>query len=407
MSLSKEREKIFRKSANTQVAELREEGVIVEWITDKEIVDEFIKRVKTSIAKRKQLTSEDSLLIFAQTFEDFSTDRQYVYDWLGIKEDPWNVFCENHKIKNLKRRYKIIEKIGEGTYGTVHKAYDKVLKKNIALKILKLKNVTREKIQDLKAELEALKKLSYSKTKCTENISCLYNWYCIDYSYLSRGNKFIVSMELIEGVILFDYFISRERKGGMILVKRTHKTPAEEDKIIKGLARGVKTLQDANVVHMDLHAGNILITKSGTPKIIDFGLACFGDHSCETLRRKKNWKKHEGSRPPEIVGGTIKPTIRAYKAADIWMLGKLIDFSSRGQDDLYGGLVNMMTYKNPTKRPDIYGVIKIIDQLQTYKKELIDLALSNGSSPFNIWVAVYETSYEHKISFKEALQICC
>ena len=148
MSLSKEREKIFRKSANTQVAELREEGVIVEWITDKEIVDEFIKRVKTLITKRKQISSDKIMLIFARTLEDFSIDREYIYEWFDIDEDPWELFCKDHKTKDLKQRYKIIEKIGEGNYGSVYKAYDKKLKKNIALKIHEIKNVTREKIQD-------------------------------------------------------------------------------------------------------------------------------------------------------------------------------------------------------------------------------------------------------------------
>ena len=409
MILTKSQEREVRKFANNGVSELRVNGIIVGG-TNKQIVNIFVKKLKALLKEREKLTNEVANLAFANTVEDFSLYRQYVYDWLDVKENAWNVFCKGYKMEKIKQRYRIGKQIGKGKYGSVYKAYDKESKIYVALKILKLKIADRDQIGDLKRELRALKKLSYSKTKtvlggdkssylegCTKNISCLYDWYCIG------KNKFIISMELIKGKTLFDYMTRKDDKGQRYYIDRR---PSSEDKIIKGMAQGIKILQDARIVHMDLHPGNVLITKSG-PKIIDFGMACSRGYLCWIVQYGLSWTKFGDSRPPEIVNETIKPSIKAYKAADIWMLGKLIEFSSTGQKDLYELLVEMMTRKNPEERPTIDEAIEQIYELQTYKKELIKTALKRGETSSDIWFAVKISSIRHKITFKESIEACC
>ncbi len=420
MILSEAKEKEARIWASLTIDDLREEYVITKW-DNKIIVDVFIEKFKALLKDRKNLSRNvvfvrnAGYLAFARTIEEFSTDKDRMYNDFNIKEDPWKLFCKDHTIENVKKRYRLIEEIGKGNYGIVYKAEEEKSKTMIALKVLNLEKETRAKIQDLKKELEALKRLSYRQTGCDINIPCLYDWYCIG------ENKFIIAMELIEGDILFNYMTTVDKA-----TKKTYyvdRTPSEEDKIIRGLARGVNILQNADVIHMDLHQGNILIDKSGRPKIIDFGLACFEAYKCEIVRKGRDWTAHTDLRPPEIVNGTIKPIsrhglvkikgvwekyqpslIEAYKAADIWMLGKLIEFSSRGQRKLYRGIVEIMTRKNPNHRYNIKSVVNSINELQTYKKELTKLARLNKTSPSNVWFDTRQIAKKRKISFRKAIK---
>ena len=136
-------------------------------------------------------------------------------------------------------------------------------------------------------------------------------------------------------------------------------------------------------------------------------MACSRGYECAIIRKALDWKDFSDSRPPEIVSGVIPSNRKAYKAADIWMLGKVIGLSSNGQRNIYEGLEKMMMRKNPENRPTIDEVMVVINDLQRYKKGLIELSFYIKRSPWDIYKAAKKTSELLNISFEKAINTCC
>ncbi len=402
MSLTTKMEKRSREWAKGNLQGLRRRDVWMGGRTinmvaegeDDEIIDKFISNFEKVLKEHPQadraLMASLGAQAFATTAEDYVSNIQSLYDILNIQDNPWEKFCKDHNLNDLKERYEIKGKIGSGTYGIVYKAYDKERKENVALKVLTFDDeITRGELHDIKGELRALERLSSRKTRCSLYISCLYDWYCVE------KTKFVISMELIQGDTLFEYLpeISGEQQ---IL-----------EQIIRGLVLGVQDLQNANVIHMDLHAGNVLIDETGQVKIIDFGLSCFEGHICGVIQKAINWTPFKGRRPPEIVDNTIKSTIKAYKAADIWMLGVLIKFVSQKNPSkrLYQGLVEKMLSSKPIKRPTIGEVVASVTELQDFKQELVDLASSLKREPWEVHQCAKLAALTHKITFRETMEL--
>lgn len=145
--------------------------------------------------------------------------------------------------------YKIIEKLGEGGMGVVYKAEDTKLKRTVALKFLPRHLLANEedKIRFLH-EAQAASALNHP------NILTIHEIDEVD------GETFI-AMEYAEGETLKDR-----------LEKRPLKTK-ELVNIAILVADGLKAAHDQDIVHRDIKSENIIITKTGQVKILDFGLA--------------------------------------------------------------------------------------------------------------------------------------
>ena len=92
--------------------------------------------------------------------------------------------------KLLGNRYEMIEKVGNGGMSTVYKATDKVLKRNVAVKILRDEFTTDEEfIKRFEAEAQSAARLTHA------NIVSIYD-VGVD------GNLYYIVMELIQGKTL-------------------------------------------------------------------------------------------------------------------------------------------------------------------------------------------------------------
>ncbi len=145
--------------------------------------------------------------------------------------------------------YKIISKIGAGGMGEVYLAEDSRLQRKVALKILPAEMAAnQDRMRRFKQEATAAAVLNHP------NIAHIYE------IGESDSTNFI-AMEFVEGVTLREK-IHRERTELRKLLR-----------YLQHVAEGLAKAHAAGIVHRDLKPDNIMITREGHAKILDFGLA--------------------------------------------------------------------------------------------------------------------------------------
>ena len=144
--------------------------------------------------------------------------------------------------------YEILAPLGQGGGGEVYRAWDPRLQREVALKILRERSETDpERLQRFVAEARAASALNHP------NIVVVFD------TAVDGATPYIVS-ELIEGESL-----ACEIRRGPIPIKRLLDLATQ---ITDGLAEAHK----AQIVHCDLKPDNIMVSRSGRAKILDFGL---------------------------------------------------------------------------------------------------------------------------------------
>jgi len=153
--------------------------------------------------------------------------------------------------KKVLNRYKIVEKIGGGGMSVVWKAYDLVLDRNVALKILRPEMSEDEDfILRFRREAQSVASLSHPS---------IVNIYDVGED---QGLYFIV-MELIgEGETLRDYLKAK----GRLPVDRALEITAE-------ICEALSHAHAKRIIHRDIKPQNILLTAEGKAKVADFGIA--------------------------------------------------------------------------------------------------------------------------------------
>ncbi len=153
--------------------------------------------------------------------------------------------------KLLGNRYEIIEKVGNGGMATVYRATDKVLKRNVAVKILRDEFTTDEEfIRRFEAEAQSAARLTHA------NIVSIYD-VGVD------GNLYYIVMELIQGKTLKE-----------IIIKEKGPLPWKWSiNVAIQIASALEMAHKNNIIHRDIKPHNIIITEDGIAKVTDFGIA--------------------------------------------------------------------------------------------------------------------------------------
>lgn len=153
--------------------------------------------------------------------------------------------------KLLASRYEIVEKIGNGGMATVYKAIDRVLKRNVAIKILRDEFTTDEEfIRRFEVEAQSAARLTHA------NIVSIYD-------VGVEGNLYYIVMELIQGKTLKEIIIEER---GPLPWKWSVNMAIQ-------IASALEMAHRNNIVHRDIKPHNIIITEDGIAKVTDFGIA--------------------------------------------------------------------------------------------------------------------------------------
>lgn len=153
--------------------------------------------------------------------------------------------------KILGNRYEIIEKAGNGGMATVYRAEDKVLKRNVAVKVLKDEFTTDEEfIKRFEIEAQSAARLTHP------NIVSIYD-------VGSEDNLYYIVMELIRGKTLKEIIV--EERGPLPWKWSVN--------VAIQIASALEMAHKNNIVHRDIKPHNIIITEDGIAKVTDFGIA--------------------------------------------------------------------------------------------------------------------------------------
>src|SRR5574344_362827 len=152
------------------------------------------------------------------------------------------------KGQKINDRYQIIKSIGEGGMANVYLAYDTILDRNVAVKVLRGDLATDEKFVR-RFQREALSASSLSHPNIVEV-----------YDVGEDNGQYYIVMEYIEGKQL-----------KQLLKKRGKLTIEEAVDIMLQVSDGLACAHDSYIIHRDIKPQNIMILENGMVKITDFG----------------------------------------------------------------------------------------------------------------------------------------
>jgi HEAT repeat protein/tRNA A-37 threonylcarbamoyl transferase component Bud32 len=196
----------------------------------------------------------------------------------------------------IEGRYKFIEKIGKGAFGTVLLMEDTVVEERLILKFLNPNVASDEEMMK-----RFVHELRYSRKITHKNVIRIY-----DFLYI-QGN-YAISME---------YFPSHTLGGEIVNEK-----PVELKRAVKfgiDIATGMAVAHQAGIVHRDLKPANVLIDSESLLKIVDFGVAAAQSQG-DTQLTKTGYVigSPKYMAPEQILGKKVD------ERADIYSLGVIL-----------------------------------------------------------------------------------
>jgi len=147
-------------------------------------------------------------------------------------------------------RYQVIEELGRGGMGSVYRVFDRKLKEEVALKLIKPEIASdHETIERFGNELRLARKIGH------RNVGRMYE-------LMEAGDAHFITMEYVPGEDLKSFI----RRAAPLSIG---KSAAIARQVCEGLAEAHRL----GVVHRDLKPSNVMIDKDGNARIMDFGIA--------------------------------------------------------------------------------------------------------------------------------------
>jgi len=242
--------------------------------------------------------------------------------------------------------YRVTAKIGEGGMGVVYRAYDEVLHRDVAVKVLR-----KESGRSSATNESLLQEARASSALAHPHI-------CTIYEVGEAEGELYVVMEMLEGKTLCDMY---------------GQTGLPPDSVIRYGAQIASALARAHgrgIVHRDLKSANIVITSDGLAKVLDFGLAKHSaassvDDATRSLATIENASSVSGTlwyMAPELLRG--EP---ADYRTDLWAFGVVLyeaacgrlPFSGRTGFEISSAIMREMpTALGPPVPPALWAIIQ-------------------------------------------------
>ena len=277
--------------------------------------------------------------------------------------------------KLLADRYLIKELIGQGGMADVYKAEDTILKRTVAVKIMR-SSLTGDPVYVTRFHREASAAASLSH----KNIVKIYD-------VGEEDDEYYIVMEYVPGQTLKELI---HKRGALHYV--------EAIDIMKQVVSAISTAHDMGIVHRDLKPQNIMVTDSGVVKIGDFGIASIQSLSQVTQSDTIMGSLHYLA--PEIARGE-----KASPQSDIYALGIVFYELLRGEVPFNGeSPVNIALKHMRDEIPSVCAFNHFIPQsvenviIKATAKNIHD-RYQNASEMFDDLVTCVSRKNEEKLVF--------
>jgi len=215
--------------------------------------------------------------------------------------------------------FEIVELLGEGSFGTVFKAWDTELRRHVALKVPREGRITKDTSKQFLREARAAADVAHP------NVVGIYEMG-------QHGDAFYIAAELIDGISLSEY------------LKNHSFEPAAAAQLVIKVLRGVQTFHDKGIIHRDLKPGNILLDSQNDPHVSDFGLARSDDQTDLTVTNSGRIVGTLLYMPPEQARGEVR---NLSTRSDIYAIGVV----------LYELLTGQRPFKSTSSRTLLYSIL--------------------------------------------------
>jgi len=251
---------------------------------------------------------------------------QQAYGYTNLEDLPEGYLIDN--------RYEIKEKLGQGGFGAVYRAFDKDMNIDKALKVIPEAIINdKEAMFDLQKEAQTMISLNHT------NIVRVYDFH-------KSGKIKYIDMEYIDGKTLTD--IKLEYPSKQIPESKV------KELAIK-IADGLAYAHSNNIIHKDIKPQNVMVTKDNKLKIMDFGIAEKVRSSMSRLQDTTSSGTLVYMSPEQIKGKNVG------KESDIYSFGAMLYELLSGHPPFYKGDINyQILNKEPEKIKNVSEEINSI-----------------------------------------------
>jgi serine/threonine-protein kinase len=223
----------------------------------------------------------------------------------------------------LSDRYQVEARIGAGGMAEVYRGFDQVLNRTVAIKVL-LPQMARDTsfVARFRREAQAAARLNQ------QNIVGVYDTGADD------GTQYIV-MEFIEGQTLGEFMATGRRP-----------TPVQSAEIAQKICSAIAAAHAQGVIHRDIKPGNVMITRDGVIKVMDFGIArVLGPETAPQTSAVLGTASYLS--PEQAQGGPVDAR------TDIYSLGAVLYELLTGRPPFTGDSPVAVAYKQVNETPAV------------------------------------------------------
>lgn len=240
----------------------------------------------------------------------------------------------------IKKRYRILELLGEGGMAFVFKAKDEQLERNVAIKTLKPIYISDSNfVSRFKREAQTAANLNHP------NIVQIFDW------GVEENEPYFV-MEYVEGTTL-----------SSVLAKNKRVNISDALYIGSQVSAALHEAHENNLVHRDIKPGNIMITPGGKIKVTDFGIVSIQDEDSDITKSGTILGTANYISPEQAQGLPVS------KQSDLYSLGVVLYELISGKTPFDGDTPISIATKHLTEKPK--PISELINDIPTGVEKIV------------------------------------